>query len=215
MHHSRDRGSRVLITPPASDVLMLSEVKRHLRVDFDDDDDVISDMIAAAVGQLDPAAGGQLGRALRPQQWELRLPSFSDHGCDHPRYGRGAIALPFPPLISIDSFSYDNTAGVERELVENVDFRILGAGARHKQAVVPVFGRHWPVARRAEESVRIRFTAGYPLENDALPAPIKAWLKLQIGALYENRESFSVGTREAVAELPDHILQMISSYRVY
>ena len=209
------RASRALTAPPTSAVLTVTEVKRHLRVDFDDDDDVIADMIAVAVGQLDPAAGGQLGRALRPQQWELRLAGFTDHDCHHPRYHAGAIALPFPPLISIDSFTYDDAAGFERALVENVDFRILGVGARHKQAVVPVFGRHWPTARSAEESVRIRFMAGYPLENDALPAPIKAWLKLQIGALYENREGFSVGTREAVAELPDHIQQMITPYRVY
>jgi uncharacterized phiE125 gp8 family phage protein len=73
--------SVVLITPPAADVLSRDEVKQHLRVDFSDDDALIDGFIAAAVNQLDPAAGGWLGRSLRPQTWELRLPSFWQHDC--------------------------------------------------------------------------------------------------------------------------------------
>jgi hypothetical protein len=50
---------------------------------------------------------------------------------------------------------------------------------------------------------------------DRLPAPIKAWLKLYVGALYENRETFVVGNRDLVAELPPHIMTMLSTYRIY
>lgn len=212
-------ASRALITPSTDDVITLDAVKKHLRVDFAEDDETIGGMIAVAVAQLDPAAGGALGRALRPQTWELRLRGFPSRG----------IILPYPPLISITSFKYDDNAGVEQTLVEGTDYRILGQGTLQKQVLSPPYMRWWPIARCDHESVRIRFTSGYPVAvvadpnhvppivavPDRLPAPIVAWLKLYVGSLYENRESFIVGTRELVAELPPHIMQMISTYRVY
>lgn len=213
------QGSRVLITAPTDDALTRAAVKQHLRIDFDDDDDLIDAVILAAVAQLDPAAGGWLGRALRPQTWEFRLYGFPNRG----------IQLPYPPLISVTSLKYDDVNGVEQTLVENTGFRVLGIGAKGKQVVAPLYNQIWPSARSDSESVRIRFQCGYPVAivadhdhippivgvPDALPAPIVAWLKLIIGSLYENRESMVIGTREIVAQLPDHILQMISPYRVY
>ena len=222
--------SAVLITAPTADVLSLDDVKRHLRVDFNDDDALIAGFIAAAVNQLDPAGGGWLGRALRPQAWELRLSSFWQHACFESLYGHDAIVLPYPPLITVDSVKYDDGEGVERTLFENTDFRIIGLGAPlARAAIAPVYLGSWPSARCDHGSVRIRFTTGYPTAvaadpdhippivavPDRLPAPIIAWLKLYVGSLYENRESFIVGTRELVAELPAHIMQMISTYRVY
>jgi hypothetical protein len=191
---------------------------------------LIDGFIAAAVNQLDPAGGGWLGRALRPQTWELRLSSFSQHNCFDHRYGQHqAIVLPFPPLISVDSVKYDDTSGVEQTLVEGTGFRVFGLGALARCAIAPLYQQSWPVARSDRESVRIRFTAGYPVAvaadpnhvppivavPDRLPAPVLVWLKLYIGSLYENRETFIVGTREIVAQLPDHIMQMLSTYRVY
>jgi uncharacterized phiE125 gp8 family phage protein len=212
-------GTRALITAPTDAVLTRPVVKQHLRIDFDDDDDLIDALILAVVAQIDPAAGGWLGRALRPQTWELRLHGFPNRG----------IQLPFPPLISVSSLKYDDTNGVEQTLVENTGFRVLGIGTNGKQVVAPLYNQIWPNARCDSESVRIRFRCGYPVAiaadpnhvppieavPDALPPPIIAWMKLIIGSLYENRESVVIGTREIVAQLPDHILQMISPYRVY
>lgn len=206
-------ASRALITPPAAPILSLVDAKKHLRVDFSDDDDLIQAMIDTAVAQLDPAAGGSLGRALRPQTWELRLHGFATRG----------IALPYPPLISIVSFKYDDMDGTEQTLVANTDYRILGLGTLQKQVVAPLYNRIWPNARPGPETVRIRFTSGYPAADpdadpvvlDTLPPPVFAWLKLYVGSLYENRESFVGGAREAIVELPPQVLQMLSTYRVY
>lgn len=217
------RSERIVITPPTADVLSRDAVKVHLRVDFDDDNSLVDGFIAAAVNQLDPASGGWLGRALRPQTWELRLSSFWQHDCFDHRYGHDAIVLPYPPLISIVSVKYDDSSGVEQTLVEGIGFRVFGTGSLQKQAIAPLYGKCWPMARCDHGSVRIRFTSGYPIADpqanpaviDRLPAPILAWLKLYIGSLYENRESFVLGARELVAELPPHIMQMLSTYRVY
>lgn len=196
-----------LITPPTDDVVTLEQVKAHLNVDFTDDDSKIRLFRDAVVGQLDPAKGGWLGRALRPQQWQLRLDGF-------PCY---EVALPFPPLISVDEFEYDDGEGVEQPLVVETGYRIIGGGGliAGKSLLVPAYNGSWPAARCDHGSVRITFTAGYPAGDspDTLPAPIKAWCLLQIGTLYNNRESVVGGV--SVASLPEHILQMLAHYRIF
>jgi len=213
----------ILITPPTVAVLTRDEVKRHLRVDFDDDNDLIDGMAQAAVDQLDPAGGGWLGRALRPQTWELQLTGFwQADGCSDD-YPPGAIVLPYPPLISIDSVSYLDSAGATQTLAAVSGYCVLGQGSLKRQAIAPPFGQRWPQARSDAASVKIRFTCGYPAADpnadpvvvDRLPAPVKAWLKLYIGALYQNRESFVSDARGQVVELPAHIMQMLSTSRIY
>jgi uncharacterized phiE125 gp8 family phage protein len=218
-HHRLD--SLALISGPSAPVLTVDEVRDHLRID-DCDDPTLQNYIDAAVGMLDPAAGGTLGRALRPQTWELRLPGFHGHGCHHHRHGPGSIALPYPPLISVVSLTYRDAAGADQVLEEGTDFVVVGKGTRGKCALLPISG--WPLATWAPESIRIRFQAGYPAPAPAageqpqifetLPSPIKGWLKLVIGTLYQNREAATPG-RDAIVELPDYILQMITPYRVY
>ena len=191
-----------LITVPTVDVLTLNDAKEHLRVDADDDNALISGLIGAVVGMLDPAAGGWLGRALRPQTWELRLYGFP---CEE-------IALPYPPLISIVSVKYDDTAGVERTLAVTTGYRILNSGGLGKVLLAPPYNTAWPATRDDRETVRIRYTCGHAASPDALPAPIAAWLKLQLGKLYEQREAVIVGSD--VRSLPE-IDGLVWPYRVF
>lgn len=192
-----------LISAPTEDVISLAEAKAHLRVDAGDDDDLIEALVRAASSVLDPASGGWLGRALRPQTWELRLPGFPS----------GEIVLPIPPLIAISSFKYDDSAGVEQTLAVTTGYRILSAGGLSKVMLAPPWNGTWPAARPDVESVRIRFNAGYATADpDPLPAPIVAWIKLHLGKLYEQREAVIIGA--PVAPLPD-IDGLIAPYRVY
>lgn len=207
----------ILITPPSAAVLTRDEVKRHLRVDFDDDNELIDGMIEAAVNDLDPAGGGWLGRALRPQTWELQLAGFWQAHCPDD-YPPGAIVLPYPPLISIDSVTYVDGAGVTQTLSAGSGYRILA-----QVAIAPPYGQRWPSVRCDAAAVKIRFTCGYPVADanadpavvDRLPAAIKAWLKLYVGALYQYRESVVSSSGGQAVELPAHIMQMISPFRVY
>jgi hypothetical protein len=58
------------INPPTEPVLTLADAKPHLRVDHNDDDSLITALIAAATARLD-GRDGILGRWLRQQTWEL------------------------------------------------------------------------------------------------------------------------------------------------
>ncbi len=197
----------VLITPPAVAVVTLAEAKAHLRVDHADDDALIGGMIAAATGHLDPAGGGWLGRALRPQTWELRLDFFP----------YGAILLPYPPLISVDSVTYDDDDGVEQELVAGTGYRVFAGGAWNAR-IEPVYGGAWPSVRCDRDAVRIRYVSGYPPAGeetpDGLPAAITAAVLLMVGDLYAHRETVADG---APAKVPVSatVDALLAPFRVY
>jgi uncharacterized phiE125 gp8 family phage protein len=188
-------GSLYLITRPDDDVVTLGEAKAQLRITTTDNDDMIQALIDAAVAQIDPASGGWLGRAIRPQTWELRGNGFPCYyeGCGYTRNFHRAYAceLPYPPLISVDSVKYDDGEGVERTLVENTGYRVFGLGSIGKASITPVYNGSWPSSVRADaESVRIRFTCGYPIDfgnsppTDILPVPIKQAVLLMVKHLW-------------------------------
>jgi uncharacterized phiE125 gp8 family phage protein len=210
-----------LITPPTADVVALSEMKAHLNVDHVDDDAEIAAFAAAIASDLD-AQAGWLGRALRPQTWEIRLDCFP---IPCPRNRLAAIELPYPPFISIDSFKYDDVDGNEQILALDAGYRVLGFMAGDappfgKVRLAPPYGHAWPSARWDAETVRVRWQCGYAPalgagQFDQLPPKITAWIKLVAATLYENRESVVSSRGGASAVLPDHIINMLSTLRVY
>ena len=58
----------VLVTPPTAEPVTLPDMKAHLRVDHDDEDELISLLIDGATAHLD-GWRGVLGRAILPQTW--------------------------------------------------------------------------------------------------------------------------------------------------
>lgn len=195
---------RILITPPTQDVVSLDSANQQLRLGETDDDNLVEIYLAAAVNRLDPAGGGFLGRALRPQTWEYRLCGFPS--CP--------IELPYPPLIAIASVKYDDNSGVEQTLVAGTDYQVVGAGGKDAAHLVPAYGKSWPTARSYPESVRIRYSCGYPLADpDPLPAPLVQAILLMTGNWYQNREAVVTGT--IVAPLPFGVDALLANYREY
>lgn len=211
-------ATRILITAPTADVVTVSELKTMLGITTDADNDLLEVMIKAVVNQLDPAAGGWLGRALRPQTWELRLSEFPSD-CIH---------LPYPPVTSVTSVKYDDSDGVEQTLTVTTDYRVFGLSDHKGASVWPPYNDSWPSARYDKESVRVRYIAGY--DGDAMPQPIKNAVALGIRMLrplaekdlYLSREEVpGVRTREwVVSENASKALQramegLLSTYRVW
>ncbi len=63
----------------------------------------------------------------------------------------------------------------------------------------------WPDTMDQINAVTIQYIAGYPLSGASTattPTGIKAWMNLQIGSLYEHRESLAVDRSNAVMEFP-------------
>lgn len=62
----------VLVSPPDAPLVELQTLKQHLRVDHDLDDALIEAYEVAVSGLLD-GPGGQLGRCIRRQTWQVEV----------------------------------------------------------------------------------------------------------------------------------------------
>ncbi|KTR07337.1 hypothetical protein NS365_04585 [Aureimonas ureilytica] len=180
----------VVIVPPLAAV-SLNEAKRHLRVDWPEDDAFIASLIAAAQGHID-GPEGWLGRSIGLQTLEARLDAFCD-----------AMRLPYEPVVRIVSVRYLDAANVV-SAVPVGDYEVRGS------LLGPSFGHRWPDALATEEAVRVEFVAGY----EVVPAPIRAAILLMVGDLYANRESTAEGTKAPI-NMPTTVERLLWPYRVW
>src|SRR5690606_5862993 len=92
----------VQVSKTATLPVALADVKQHLRVEIAQDDDYITSLINAAVEYIEQ----ETGRDFFGRTWDLVLPGFP----------RGKIELPRPPLLSVDSVTYHDTANASQTL---------------------------------------------------------------------------------------------------
>jgi hypothetical protein len=191
-----DGGRAVLIEPPTDPAITLADAKKALGISDASQDLAVQAAIDAASDVLDPASGGWLGRALRPQTWELQLRSFAAHQHHffssplHP-VDAHKILLPYPPFLQMVSVKYLDINGVDQTLALGTDYRVLGAGQAYGKAfIAPLYGASWPVPRVDDASVRIQFTCGYDDDAAIMPRALRSAIVLGARAL------LSVSTRD-------------------
>jgi uncharacterized phiE125 gp8 family phage protein len=231
------RAELTLLTAPAGLPITLAQAKAQSRVEpeFTRDDDYIQAIIQAANDLLDPAAGGYLGQALVRQQWQLTLDRFPGAGLyqrlnyplvPYPFNDHLIITLPYPPLISIDAFTYVDASGVTQNLVQGTDYQLTGVNARLQKArLAPMLGKIWPMAMPGQlDAVAVKFSCGYQ-PSDAtdgtqygakIPATIKQAMLLIIAHIYENRLAVIAEPGRVMAiELPLGVNYLLASQRVH
>lgn len=178
-----------LVSRPEAFPVDLDDVKTHLRVDVDTDDELIQAWIAAATGYAEKFTHRAF---VGPQVWDYALDGICTDEC-------GAIWLPKPPVTAITSFSYVDTAGVT-QVWSSANYRAdLPSGPEARKArITAAYGVAWPSTRSVTGSVTIRFVCGYASAL-YVPAEIKAAMKLLIGHWYEHREAVGVDIGNAMS----------------
>lgn len=183
-----------LVAGPSEYPLTLVEAKAFLRVDHDEEDDLITLLLKAATQNAEQF----LGRGLIDQTWDFYLDEFPDD----------EIEIPLPPLIEVIGVFYRDADGVEQEL-DPADYEVNNSG---DFAVIELLASAWPVTNDASNAVRIRFRAGYLDTSSppvaAVPFDIKLGILLGLGSLYANRETVVVGS--TATQLPwgaEHFLR--------
>lgn len=193
-----------LITAPAEEVLSIDEVATHLRVDGltvsppSDEYNLIVSLMKSARLYLE-GKDGILGRALVTQTWDMYLDEFPDCGC---------IEVPLPPLQSITSIYYTDTAGTEQLLDASM---YVVDNVTEPARIRPAYGQVWPLTRCQMNAVRIRLIAGYG-NAIAVKEPIKQAMKLIIGHWYEHREEVIVGNQ--MMTVPMAVDALCAPYRI-
>ena len=200
-----------LLTPPAAEPVSLAEAKLHLRVDFADDDALITSLISAAR----QAAETLTGRQLVTARWKLVLDSFPGPclmgvpaGSMFSLPGH-AILLPKCPVQSVFAIEYLDMAGASQTMPP-AEYTV--DTACEPARVTPVFGRIWPISLPQIGAVEVTYDAGYG-PAASVSEGLKSWIKLRVGSLYAHREEVALLTRGSIAPLP-FIDGLLDPYKV-
>jgi uncharacterized phiE125 gp8 family phage protein len=161
-----------LITPPADEPLTVAAAKQQVQLaeSITFHDAKLEDLIVAARNHIEEVTGKQLLAAT----WELILDRFPRE-----RY----IYLPRPPLASITSLQYIDTAGVTQTFDAANYFASTG---REPGRLCLVEGADWPTTRAQSDVVRVRFVSGYATPAD-VPAALRHAALLAITHWFNNR----------------------------
>lgn len=170
-------------TAPTVEPLGLTEAKAHLRVDNDDENALIESLIETAREQVE----NDTRRALMTQTLRLNLDAFP---CD-----TDTIQLPRPPLVSVSSITYVDSAGTTQTWASS---NYIVDAASEPGRVVLAYNASWPTARAQANAIAINYVAGWTAAT--LPAAAKRLVALWVAHLFELREPVNVGN--IVNEIP-------------
>lgn len=177
--------------------LSLEEMKLYLEVDYDDQDDMISRAITAARIKIE----NRCSISIAQKQFVLKIAAFDDE-----------LALPYPPLVSVENVKYLSTDGTEKT-VSSDDYAVIQD--EYFPYIFPTSA--WPtdLAKRPD-AVRVAYTAGYGYDDsppEDVPQDLLQAIRLTVGAMFENREQeLLVPTRQELNLLGDGVPELIAPY---
>ena len=182
----------ILLAGPAAEPITLAEAKAYLRVEHDDDDDVIAALIAGARIHVEAATR----RALVTQTWRMVRDVW-------PAGGR--IAVMPQPLRNVTA------ARVYREdgTTHSIDLQAFVADTA--SAVLAFAAWSLPAPGRSLAGIEIDVEVGYGDASD-VPEALKQAVRLLVAHWYENRGLVAVG--HEVAELPATVTALLAPFRM-
>jgi uncharacterized phiE125 gp8 family phage protein len=165
------------VSPSTGLPISLADVKNHLRIDFDDDDERLINLIEVARDFIE----AETQVALNAQTWDEVLPCFPSK----------EIELPISPLQSVTSVTYYNASNVSTVWGSSNYYVIQPTkipGTIHAVSTYP------PTYDRPD-AVTIRFVAG----STATPNNAKHLIRLLVAHWNENPEAIgNVGNETAL-----------------
>lgn len=190
-------GELTLVTDATVEPILADmELKNHLHIDHEDENDLLDGLIVAARKYFEEATR----RALITQTWRYTLDDWPA--------GR-IIKLPRPPLQSVTSIDYLDEDGNSTTWATS-NYIVDTDGGRISLAA----NKDWPTADLYPVgAIRITFVAGYTSAS-AVPKQMRHCLKLLIGHWYENREGTVTGAGLS-RQVPFGIESLIYLNRAY
>jgi uncharacterized phiE125 gp8 family phage protein len=185
------------VEAPSEPLLSVEDARAHLRVEHDDEDELIAQYCAAAEQWVEEFTS----RAFVTQTWELQLPRWPS---------AREIRLPRPPLQAVTWVKWTDDEGVERTMSPDY-YEVDTISEPGLIELVP--GARWPDANMAIRSVNVRFVAGYGAASDVPPAVLQA-ARFLVGHFHENRESVVVGSYNP-SHVPDTVRALLWPWRVW
>ena len=171
-----------VITAPTVEPISLEEAKLFLRVDHDEEDDLIEALIGAARGHCEDYQR----RTIAETTYQLTLDEFPKEKF---------IKLPNPPLKSVLSVTYTDEEGTVNTF--STDNYIVDSDSEPGRIALKE-GKEWATdTLQPVGGVKIQFTAGYG--TGLIPKQTLQAMKMLVGLYYENREAYAIGNVAGVA----------------
>lgn len=201
----------VLKTAPEKEPVDLDDVKDHLRVDIDDDDDMIESMIIAAR----ELAENITQRKFITQTWYL----YFDNPClpfpppllwDRTT-SCTCIEIPFPPVQEITAFEYQETAGSWTAVDSDIYYVDAADNARL------ILTDSLPTPEVNVSAFRITFITGYGDGGDDVPNQIRLAINTFVLHFYEHREAYDFSSGAAgysAAPTPQAGSNLLDPYKI-
>lgn len=188
-------SSLLRTSAPETEPVTLAEVRTQLKIEDDTEDTHLTLLMKAAREWAEDF----LGRSIITQTWTAKF-----HGWSTDR----VLALPRPPIATVTSVKYYNSAGTEVTLTVTTDYLLdVQAG---EITLTEAFGFPALSPDRADP-ITIVYTAGYGAAA-AVPSRIKQAILLAIANWYENRVPVVSGT--IVSSVPMSCEYLLKQLRV-
>jgi uncharacterized phiE125 gp8 family phage protein len=185
-----------VITKADADPVSLEEAKKHLRIDYDDDDDTIAALISAATLQA---------QSVTQRRFVTQTVEYVLQHWHHP------IELPIKPVAKdgVVSITYVDWVTQAPLVLDPSQYVVKTDG--ETVSIIRAYSVIWPlVFKFSPEPIVIQFKVGTAVAD--VPANVKAAIKLTVGHLYENRQDVIIAsTRSAIAELPLGAMSLLLS----
>jgi len=194
-----------LTTPAAALALdWTAEVRGHLRLDTEDERARVESVLIPAATEM---AQAETERQFINATWTLYLDAFPPDG--------ETIVLPKPPLSSVESIKYYDTAGTLQTWAAAGNYTVVTPSGPQAECgyVVPAYGVTYPSTQSVPDAVAIEFIAGYGATYASVPGAIRAAMLLLVGEQFERREEAIVGA--AVSEVPLAARRLLWPFRVW
>ena len=149
----------------------VDEAKTALRVNADDEDSYIEDILIPAARQHAELIQNS---AIVRGTWELSLDRFPS----------GSIVIPLQPVLSVDEIRYFDSNGTE-QILNPASYTIDTRSFRAR-----IDCESWPETERRLNAVTVQFEAGY----NVVPANIKQAILLLVAHWFEHREAVASST---------------------
>ena len=186
--------SSILLNGPAVEPLTLDEARAFLRVEHNDDDEVIATLIVGSRVHVE----AQTRRALITQSWRLSADCW-------PEYGRFRVVP--GPLQSLTAARVYDLANVAHSVSATIFVPDFGAS---DLMFVP-----WAVRPpgRPTSGIELDVVVGYGDNALDVPEPLRQAIRLLVAHWYENR-GLVLPARTQPSPLPQTIAALIAPYRM-
>lgn len=166
---------------PLVPIVDLATAKKHCRVDFSEDDELLQLYLDVAHAYIEGPQGVAGSFAFGTSRWEFITGRPWDN----------VLKLPMRPIASVQKVE-TLAAGAGGAWVEWATEQWRVSWSRDVAMIVPNVNFFWPITLPRDDVVKVSFTAGWS-DATQVPAPIRAAILLHVGHMYEHREAVAHG----------------------